>query len=146
MNLIPRDLKIFLENYKTLHTKILSSTLNISDLTFHGKTNNTFEIDFSSISISDKHVFLISIRELWITSSNPDTDTFSISLSTKDNNNHIQEYGSFYTGQIENKKYRSNYFIGTSVILDRPVKILLKINSSHSITSIFNIGITVNHQ
>lgn len=144
MNFIPRDLKIFLEDYKNLHTKILSAALGISDLNFHGSVENSFEIDFSKITITGKHSFLLIIKELSI-STNVDSGLFTLSILTKDTDGQIIDYGSFYTGMIDNKKYRNLQTIGTSLVLNKPVKIIIKINFPQPVSSIFNIGVTVNH-
>lgn len=143
MNFIPRDLKIFLEDYKTLHTKILSAASGISDLNFHGAKENSFEMDFSKIPINMKHTFLINIKELLISSN--ESGLFTLSMLTKDADGQIMDYGSFYTGMIDNKKFRNFQPIGTSLAINKPVKIVIKINFVQPVSSIFNIGVTIIH-
>ncbi|QKE44464.1 hypothetical protein Yalta_017 [Yalta virus] len=141
MNFLPRDLKVFLDDYKTLHTKILNTNSGISDLVFHGVSENTFEMDFSKTQINTKHTFLISIKDIFLSST--ESGIFTLSILTKDTNNQIYDYGTFYTGLIDDKKFRNLNQIGTSLELTKPVKIVLKVNFPHLVSSIFNIGITI---
>lgn len=141
--IVPKELKNFLEDYKKIHKKILSSCLNITDLNFNGHTNNVFEIDFSKISISEPFSFLIVISDLFITFQE-DSGIFTLSLLTKDKNGKIFDHGKIYTGRFENKKYRNIAPITTCLNLTPPVTILLKINSIKPVNSVFNIGVTIN--
>lgn len=141
--IVPKELKLFLEDYKKIHKKILSSCLNITDLNFNGHTNNVFEIDFSKININETFSFLIVISELFITFQE-ESGIFALSILTKDKNNQILDHGKIYTGMFENRRFRSLRPITTCLNLNKPVIILLKIDSVKPVYSVFNIGVTIN--
>lgn len=143
MNFIPKDLKVFLEDYKKIHRKILNSALGITDLNFNGDAGSTFELDFTKININEPFSFLLVISDLFINFAD-EAGKFSITLITKSENQQTIEHGKIYTGLYNNKQFRNNQHITTSLILNKPTLIILKINSSKVVDSVFNVGITIN--
>jgi hypothetical protein len=141
--IVPKELKSFLEDYKKIHKKILSSCLNITDLNFNGHTNSVFEIDFSRININETFSFLIVITDLFITFQE-ESGIFTISILTKDKNAQVLDHGKIYTGMFDNKRYRNLRPITTCLNLNKPVTILLKIDSIKPVYSVFNVGVTIN--
>lgn len=141
--IVPKELKTFLEDYRKIHKKILFSCLNITDLNFNGFTNSVFELDFSKINISETFSFLIVINDLFI-NFQEDSGIFALSILTKDKEGQILDHGKIYTGMFENKKYRSLSPITTCLNLNKPVVILFKIDSTKPVSSVFNVGVTVN--
>lgn len=142
MNLLPKELKTFLEDFKKTNRKILNSINEITDLNFNGETNNVFKIDFTQININETFSFFIIISDLDIVFQEP-SGIFSLNISTKDTNSIIQEYGSIYTGRFENGRFQNRQKITTSIKISKPVSILIKINSKKPVSSVFNVGITI---